>query len=190
MNIPPKIVNMPYLRSKNLDNSFKTKQMSREQTEILLGIMMSNRNNEEIVVSNESHLESIIKNKFQTNSKNEFFFQYVIQKRIDGFRLPLRFTFDSLLALFAFVDRVGAAVFLLIDSLEHLCNDDDTYENYKVVRVNDLVEMYPWGFYDFDDRNFQEWMNNFVKIKKYINNDGIPVFENKETRIKWAEVYE
>lgn len=185
------IINMPYLRAKSIDqNTFETKAMDNEQSTLLLSMLLAQRENRilNIVINNDEHFVSLLKSEFR-EELDMFFFQHAIQKRIDIMELPIRFTLGTMLSIHSFVDRIGSAILLLVDSLECFVKEKNNYLNPAIVDIEDLISMYPYGFYNFDDERFQYWMEHYVKLR-YKNEKGNRIYLNSDIRIKWAHVYE
>ena len=67
------------------------------------------------------------------------FYIEAVLKRVEVMKLPISFDLSSILSIFAFTDRIGAAMVWLIDILEN-------YEN-KKVSLQDIINIYPFGFY-------------------------------------------
>lgn len=111
------------------------------------------------------------------------FFVSVIEKRIEGLNLPIRFTENAKYSSMAFCKVVGDAVIFLVDSLrakvpkeiyEKWKNDPHsiTEEDKIEVNMNDIaMSVYPTGYYTED--SFADYIDNFLK----------------ENKVPWAEIY-
>ena len=98
-----------------------------------------------------------------TDAVEEHFLVQVLDRRIEAFKLPIKFTVPAKLAVLAYVDRPGGVVTLLIDCL-------NAYEG-KTVDVGMLTDLYPEGFYD--EKTLMRYVDDYLKPKK----------------VKWAEIY-
>jgi hypothetical protein len=87
----------------------------------------------------------------------------IINARIVGMTLPIKFTTAALVAAGALGINPGKAVVVLCDCLS-------AYEN-QTVSVKKLAELYPWGFYN--DEVFRSIVDDWMKTGKH----------------KWAHVY-
>lgn len=87
----------------------------------------------------------------------------IVQKRIDAFELPIKFTPIALVAIHALVANPGQAICLLIDAL-------NKFEG-ETIDMDKLAELYPFGFYTKD--SFQKYVDEYLKPRK----------------VKWAEIY-
>lgn len=92
------------------------------------------------------------------------FFITAVQKRIEVFKLPIKFNDYALACIPIFCDRIGAAIVFLIDCLEEFENEE--------VTANKIAEIYPWGFYN------EEFFKERVNSLKY-----------KEGKSKWEKIY-
>lgn len=88
----------------------------------------------------------------------------IVDKRINAFGLPIKFTKAALLSISIFVDIPGEAIVFLIDAL-------NKFENKTVTVQMIATELYPYGFYD--QESFEWYVENKIKTKE----------------IKWAEIY-
>lgn len=91
------------------------------------------------------------------------FLTEIVKKRIEGLKLPIKFTDYALLAVNAFAKNPGEAVIVLIDALEK-------YEGEEVTTAK-LCQLYPAGFYTRDS------------VESYIDD----VLKPKLT--KWSKIY-
>lgn len=91
------------------------------------------------------------------------FFIKVLNARIEGMKLPIKFTPEGKLAILALSEVVGAAVVILIDCL-------NAFEG-KEVTAGMLADLYPVGFYD--EKTFHRYVEDYLKPRK----------------CKWADVY-
>lgn len=82
----------------------------------------------------------------------------VVLKRIEYYKLPIKFTTEALLALPLFCDNTGKIVLFLIECLEKF--------EHKTVTLKDIcTTMYPLGFYT---QEYFEWiLDNEIKTFKY-----------------------
>lgn len=87
----------------------------------------------------------------------------IIQIRVEAMKLPISFSAASIVATAAFAANPGKAVVVLCDCL-------NAYEG-KTVSVENLAEIYPWGFYS--DEIFMEIVDEWMKTGMH----------------KWAHVY-
>lgn len=87
----------------------------------------------------------------------------IIEKRIEGLKLPIKFTDFALIAHLAFSDRPAKSVIVLIDALTR-------YEG-KTVTAEMLCELYPDGFYT--EMAMIDYIDNYLKARK----------------VKWSEIY-
>jgi len=94
---------------------------------------------------------------------NSFSAPAIIQKRIDGLKLPIRFNDYALIATQCFAKVPGEAVLLLIDAL--------TYCEGEEINMDRLTKLYPMGFYSKES------------LAKIIDD------ELKPRKRKWAEIY-
>jgi len=77
----------------------------------------------------------------------------VVAKRLEVLKLPIQFTKAAWSAFTIFPDRVGGVVLMLIDLLTE-------YEN-QLVGLADIIEMYPYGFYN--EEALMDRIDNHVK---------------------------
>lgn len=87
----------------------------------------------------------------------------IIHARVEGMKLPIRFTTAALVAASALGTNPGKAVVVLCDCLSAYEGDAVTFEK--------LTALYPWGFYK--DEVFREIVDEWMKTGKH----------------KWAHVY-
>ncbi len=164
------IINMPAKRG------FETKPITNIQANVLIDVFLNVNSIFTKTVESFDMFEKLSADK-KKDTDRTLFLPKIIQKRIDVMKLPVRFTFGALLSILAFTDRAGAAVILLIDVLQSFVKDEQS-SSYVTITTEMLVDLYPNGFYDFDRKDFQDWIDTYVK-----KGGG-----NK--RIEWAEVYE
>lgn len=168
------------------------KPLSREQSMMLATMLLSDQFSKD-VIENEDQFLSLQTEKVRENM-DLLFFPCAIQKRIDYMKLPIRFTNEALIAVLAMCDRIGAAIMLLVDCLDeftpkvdYVTLKDMPRDAYHIVSLQDLIDMYPWGFYDFDDSAFQDFME--TKIKRNRDNFDFKTGEDKREE-RWSFVYE
>jgi len=176
------IINMP------AERELDTKPMSKEQTAMMMGLMMIKDPEkvklfDTVITSTEQFISLQPEEVGDT-----LFLPQILQTRIDTMKLPIRFTNRALIGTLCLTDRPGAIVILLIDCLEHFVGGNgETPEEvakeflepdkFHIVTMDDLVSLYPMGFYNFDNPKFIEFIDTRVKNR---NNN----------RISWAWVYE
>lgn len=115
--------------------------------------------------------------------KEKPFFISVIETRISGMNLPIRFTPNALYTSMAFCKVVGDSVVFLVDCLRakvpketYLKWKEDsgsiTEEDIVEVNVNDIaMSVYPNGYHT--ESSFEDYIDNFLKPRE----------------IEWAEIY-
>ena len=86
-----------------------------------------------------------------------------VRKRIEVMKLPISFTSTALFSFAAFTGVVGGYITILIDCL-------NKFED-KIVTLDDLIDLYPNGWYT--EESFGYYVDNHLKKKTF----------------KWAEVY-
>ena len=91
------------------------------------------------------------------------FFTDVIDRRVEELKLPISFTNGARIAILSLIDRVEAAVVLLVDCL-------NAYEGRRVT-VRMLADLYPTGFYD--EETFIRYIDGYMKPRK----------------TRWSEIY-
>lgn len=128
--------------------------LTPQESIILLQILAVEKGNIKISEETMEPINLMVDNLMSTQ---------IIKKRIKAFNLPIDFTNLAYHALTLFTDRPGAVVLLLIDALTK-------YEN-KTVTVQDLVDLYPLGFYS--EGEFTEIIDKQIKPRK----------------VKWSEIY-
>jgi hypothetical protein len=92
-----------------------------------------------------------------------FLLAQIVKRRIDVMNLPVKYTNLGLAAIGCFAHNPGQAVALLVDFLTK-------YEN-GTITVENLCELYPFGFYNED--SFTDYVDNKLKTRS----------------VKWAEIY-
>lgn len=137
----------PYFTSalpKSVEVGFEghSTKLTETQAQLLVGILMAPT---EIVIPDNEKLPIM----------------QIVQKRITGYNLPIKFTDAALLYIAILSDgNPGKAMVILIDSLQRYGNDKDVVE----VTTSDLCELYPWGFYTYD--SFVDYIDNYLKNRK------------------------
>jgi translation elongation factor EF-1beta len=95
---------------------------------------------------------------------SEDFIYNILEKRISVFNLPISFTIKAYLYICLLVEgNPGKAITILIDALTE-------YEG-KKVDLEDLIELYLFGFYN--EKVCEDYIDNYLKPRK----------------VKWAEIY-
>jgi hypothetical protein len=92
-----------------------------------------------------------------------WFLPSIIEKRIEAYKLPIKFTDYGYVAMMAMVDRPGTAIIVLIDALTR-------FEG-QTIDANKLADLYPNGFYT--EETCMDYIDNYLKPKK----------------VKWSEIY-
>ena len=83
----------------------------------------------------------------------------IIERRIHAHNLPIKFTVAAKVAVMAYVRIPGEAVLLLIDCLNgHPMGY--RYHGHRLVDVDFLENVYPWGFYD--EATFTRYIRSHV----------------------------
>ena len=123
------------------------KPLSHEDAKSLFQFMMLEKDNVEV----------------PDEDLKDFFLAQIVKSRIDGMKLPVKYTNLGLVAINCFAHNPGQAVALLIDFLTR-------YEN-ETITVDKLCKLYPFGFYT--DEAFTDYVDNRLKTKS----------------VKWAEIY-
>ena len=86
-----------------------------------------------------------------------------VDKRIEAFNLPIKFTPLALLSFTAFATNIGGAITILIDCL-------GKFEGQEVT-VEKLCDLYPYGWYT--EESFAKYVDEYLKPQKF----------------EWAKVY-
>lgn len=107
--------------------------------------------------------EADLEDKKDLEELEEEFLIKILNKRIEGMKLPISFSPAAKMAILAFCDRPGSVVILLIDCL-------NAYEGQRVT-VPMLVELYSDGFYD--EGTLLRYIDDYMKLRK----------------VKWSYVY-
>jgi hypothetical protein len=119
-------------------NEINCKPLDEEQSKLFLNCMLNDVFNIDI------------------NSKVEnLFFSKIIQKRIEVLDLPIKFTCYGMLMVSALCSTPGEVIILLCDCLYH-------YEG-KRVSVNDISNLYPFGFYN--EETVLNIIDNYMKAR-------------------------
>ena len=116
------------------------KPMNEEQSRLFISIMLASQVDKAVLP--EDDLPFVIQ---------------IVQKRIEAMKLPIDFDTTGLLAALILSDgNPGKMVTILIDSLTK-------YEG-QTVTIEEISEVYPWGFYT--DESFEEYVEKYLKTRK------------------------
>jgi len=92
----------------------------------------------------------------------------ILEKRVEAFNLPIKFTLPALLAATCLATNPGRIIALAVDCCTRFDPGDGTIHE---VTVENLTDLYPFGFYS--EEAFGKYVDEYLKPKK----------------IKWSKIY-